>query len=134
MGFSRQEYWSELPCPPARDLPHPEIEPVSPALIGGFFTISATWEASYRHDQLFLNLQPLPLSGLLCVTQYNKGTVLGLGRLRALYPPAPSLTPYKPSLANLQGFICKLSATCQVTLKGSGSITLESTGISWRIH
>lgn len=51
-------------------------------------------------------------------------------------PPSltPSLMPYKPSLANLQGFICKLSTTCQVTLKDSGSITLESTGISWRIH
>ena len=32
MGFSRQEYWSELPCPPPRDLPNPETEPVSPAL------------------------------------------------------------------------------------------------------
>ena len=59
MGFSRQKYWSVFPCPPARDPPHPEIEPVSPALIGGFLTVSATWEASYRHDQLFLNLQPL---------------------------------------------------------------------------
>ena len=40
MGFSRQEYWSELPCPPPWDLPDPEIEPVSltsPALAGGFF-------------------------------------------------------------------------------------------------
>ena len=31
-GFSRQEYWSELPCPPAGHLPNPEIEPRSPAL------------------------------------------------------------------------------------------------------
>ena len=34
--FSRQEYWSELPCPPPEDLPNPEIErssPVSPALL-----------------------------------------------------------------------------------------------------
>ena len=30
MGFSRQEYWSVLPCPPPGDLPHPGIEPVSP--------------------------------------------------------------------------------------------------------
>ena len=29
MGFSRQEYWSGLPCPPPGDLPEPEIEPVS---------------------------------------------------------------------------------------------------------
>ena len=31
-GFSRQEYWSGLSCPPARDLPKPGIEPRSPAL------------------------------------------------------------------------------------------------------
>ena len=45
MGFSRQEYWSGLPCPPAGDLPDPGIEPASPALPGGFFATSATWEA-----------------------------------------------------------------------------------------
>ena len=38
MGFSRQRYWSGLPCPPAGDLPDPGIEPMSPALAGGFFT------------------------------------------------------------------------------------------------
>ena len=32
MGFSRQEYWSGLPCPPPGDLPNLEIEPMSPAL------------------------------------------------------------------------------------------------------
>jgi len=32
MGFSRQEYWSGLPCPPAGDLPNPGIEPGSPTL------------------------------------------------------------------------------------------------------
>ena len=45
MGFSRQEYWSGLPCPPPGDLPNPGIKPMSPALAGGFFTTSATWEA-----------------------------------------------------------------------------------------
>ena len=29
MGFSRQEYWSKLPCPPPGDLLHPETEPES---------------------------------------------------------------------------------------------------------
>ena len=41
MGFSRQEYWSGLPCPPPGDLPHPGIEPTSlrsPVLAGGLFT------------------------------------------------------------------------------------------------
>ena len=32
IGFSRQEYWSELPCHPPGDLPDPAIEPRSPAL------------------------------------------------------------------------------------------------------
>ena len=31
-GFSRQEYWSGLPCPSPGDLPDPGIEPRSPAL------------------------------------------------------------------------------------------------------
>ena len=47
-GFSRQEYWSGLPCPPPRDPPNPGIEPaslMSPALAGGFLNASATWEA-----------------------------------------------------------------------------------------
>ena len=30
MGFSRQEYWSGLPCPPLGDLPNPGIKPRSP--------------------------------------------------------------------------------------------------------
>ena len=45
MGFSSQEYWSGLPCPPPGDLPDLGIEPVSlmsPASVGGFFTASAT--------------------------------------------------------------------------------------------
>ena len=29
MGFSRQEYWSGLPCPPPGDLLNPGIEPES---------------------------------------------------------------------------------------------------------
>ena len=31
MGFSRQEYWNALPCPPPGDLSDPGIEPTSPA-------------------------------------------------------------------------------------------------------
>ena len=38
MGFSKQEYWSGLPCPSPADLPDPGVEPTSPALAGGFFS------------------------------------------------------------------------------------------------
>ena len=54
MGFSRQEYWSGLLCPPPGDLPDPGIELgclMSPELAGDFFTTLATWEAP-RHTGL----------------------------------------------------------------------------------
>ena len=48
MGFSGQENWNGLPCPPPGHLPGPGIKPtslMSPALAGGFFTTRTTWEA-----------------------------------------------------------------------------------------
>ena len=48
MGLFEQEYWSGLPFLPLGDLPDPGVEPASPALAGGFFTTSATWEALLR--------------------------------------------------------------------------------------
>ena len=43
MGFSRQEYWSGLPCPPPGDLSNLEIESMSltsPALAGRFLLLT----------------------------------------------------------------------------------------------
>ena len=45
MGFSRQEYWSELPFPSPGSLSHPGIEPKplmssALALAGRFFTLA----------------------------------------------------------------------------------------------
>ena len=57
MVFSSQEYWSGLPFHPPGDLPNPETELMSlmsPALAGGFFTTSATWEARSRTKLLIL--------------------------------------------------------------------------------
>ena len=39
LKFSRQEYWSELPFPPPRDLPDQGIEPTSPALADELSTV-----------------------------------------------------------------------------------------------
>jgi len=58
MGFSKQEYWSGLPCPPLGDLPDPRIESsslMSLALAGGFFTTRATWEAQKMTSVTALN-------------------------------------------------------------------------------
>ena len=87
MGFPRQEYWSGLPCLPPGDLPYPRIEPVSPALAGGFFTAEPP-EILYL---LFVNF-----SWLTCSTaQWNQAVMVwvalsGCPRGKALKPLATS--------------------------------------------
>ena len=57
VGFSRQEYWSVLLCPPSGDLPYPGIKRaslMSPALTGGFFSTSAMWEATDAERWIFI--------------------------------------------------------------------------------
>jgi len=60
MGFSRQEYWSGLPCPPPGSLPDPGIEPRSPTLQadsvpseprGAAARISIPFSNEYFHSQ-----------------------------------------------------------------------------------
>ena len=66
MGFFRQEYWSGLPRPPPGDLPSPGIQPssfLSPVLMGGFFTICATWEDLTEEREPKRNLQKFPSGG-----------------------------------------------------------------------
>ena len=48
MGFPRQEYWTGLPFPTPGDLPDPEIESVSPALAGEFFTVEPPGKPIFR--------------------------------------------------------------------------------------
>ena len=60
MGFSRQEYWSELPFPSPGDLPNPGIEPISPtspALASRFFTTELPGKPNKGHEQLFTALE-----------------------------------------------------------------------------
>ena len=69
MGFSRQEYWSGLLCPPPGDLSDPGIELMSlksPSMACRFFTTSTTWENSGTISFLFflklLQFWPLGIS------------------------------------------------------------------------
>ena len=67
MDFSRQDYWSGLPCPPPEGLPNPGIKPVflmSPAVVGRSFTTSVTWSLG-----LCLHLSSLSLAFLCFWTQ-----------------------------------------------------------------
>ena len=52
VGFSRQEYWSGLPCPSPGELPDPSIEHTSftsPALAGRFFSTRVPGKQFYSH-------------------------------------------------------------------------------------
>ena len=91
--FSRQEYWSGLPCLSPEDLPNPGIESeslTSPALAGGFFTTSTTWEAKntgqncvknnyFRAPEVnqrqTVNSEIFILEGLLKVSFQNSGSL-----------------------------------------------------------
>ena len=55
ISFSRQDYWGGFPFPSPGDLPDPGIEPVSPALAGGFFTAQVGNAQLYMYHQNSLN-------------------------------------------------------------------------------
>ena len=64
MGFSRQESWSGLPFPPPGDLPDPGTKPMSPTLVGGFFTTEPPFRGlgqDYRNSFLFFFNIPLDI-------------------------------------------------------------------------
>ena len=72
MEFLRQKYWSGLSCLPPGALPDPglKLAPLlSPALAGGFFNSSATWEtcicvhSDLNYGKYSPNITPLVLRG-----------------------------------------------------------------------
>ena len=58
MGFSRQEYWSGLPCPSPGDLPDRGIEPRSPAFQADTLTSESPGKQNYTKEgcKLYLNI------------------------------------------------------------------------------
>ena len=57
MGFSRQEYWSGLPCPPPGVVPDPGIgsmSPVSPALQADSLPLSHWGSPMYMHKYRYI--------------------------------------------------------------------------------
>ena len=50
MGFPKQEYWSELPCPAPGDLPDPGIEPTSLGLTRNWESLLVETELWYHID------------------------------------------------------------------------------------
>ena len=118
MGFSRQDYWSGLPCPLSGHLPDPGIEPsslMSSALGGRFFTTSAM-TMTLNNVLSFLppwlsSLNPWP------VNTQSRWALLSkrAGAYHCLTPCSQrsrGITPILPSRARpLPGFHC-LSPPC----------------------
>ena len=108
MGFSRQEYWSGLPCPPP-NLPDPGIKPTSlasPALVGGFFTTGTPWKAQFQLHAILI---------------YSKVTTT----FRSLCNSSnPSQFQSYNSYCSLYVLSEKLSATVVKTFTFTGSLSL----------
>ena len=93
VGFSWQGYWRGSPCPPPGDLPDPGIEHASltsPALESGFFTTTATCEASFpcaRREMALIFSCPCVLLLLIQSPHFIIQCFLSLG---LLFPKANS--------------------------------------------
>ena len=77
MGFSKQEYWSGLPCPPPGGLPNPGIEPVSlhVSCTGRCFAISATLIALSIYSSCWglRGLGPMETAAIISCRGENEG-------------------------------------------------------------
>ena len=125
MGFSRQEYWSVLLCPPPEDLPDPGTKPASltfSALAGGFFTTSAKLGsplcASTKTKQINLKKKNNNHST-------HRIVAVCFGRtLRCMELPWPRIEPAPPqsryySLAHQGSSIDIILITCNFSLHSS---------------
>ena len=98
MGFSKQEFWSGLPCPPPGDLSHPGIETASPAA------------PALQVDSLPLSHQGNPF--MLLFSHSVMSDSLWLHGLQYARLPCPSLSPWV--------FSCPVSWWCHATISSSG--------------
>ena len=81
MGFSRQEYWSGLPCLPSGDLPDPGIEPasfMSPALQVGSLPLVPP-----EKPQTHINGGKVTIVGICSpIRSYGRGVGSGKRKIR----------------------------------------------------
>ena len=85
MGFSRQEYWSGLPFPSPGDLPHPGVQPTTPAVQADYrWATREALEAVYVikimyvsiHTYIFMGFYKHPWDKALLVMVYDLFNVL----------------------------------------------------------
>ena len=99
MEFSKEDYWSGLPCPTPGDLPNPGIKPtslMSLALASGFFTTSARWEAPYVASVYLNYLCEEPISKYSYILKYWRGFQhMNLGKYNFASVVSDSVQPHR---------------------------------------
>ena len=118
MGFSRQEYWSGLPCPPPGNLPHAGIKPTSltsSALTGGLFSTSSTWEASEAPINTCLSTTT-PASRWYVLETYS---CHDLPPPSQLAPQPATLTSFVQAGASYDGFLFSRISPCDLKWHGN---------------
>ena len=108
-GFSRQEYWSGLPCSPPGNLPHPRIDPgslMSPELAGRFFFffpfIFISWRViTLQYCSGFCHTLTWISHGFTCIPHPDPPSHLPLHPIPLGLPraPAPSTCLMHPTWA-----------------------------------
>ena len=92
MGFSRQEYWSGLPCSPPWDLPDPGIEPTSlksPSLEKGSLPLASPGKPHFKgfeNAKIDIKLSLFSIDELRAslVTQLVKKFAYNMGDLNSI--------------------------------------------------
>ena len=109
MRFPRQEYWSGVPFHSPRGTSLRRDEPVSPALAGGFYTLSLQGSPSsmlFSHTVMADSVQPTDCSTagfpvLHCLPERAQTHVLSVGDtiqpLRPLLSPSPHPSSFPAS-------------------------------------
>ena len=92
MKFSRQESWSKLPYPSPEDILNPRSKPVSltsPALVGGFFTTSATNCSIQSLSCVWLSVTPWTAAHQTSLSITNSRSLLKLMSIMSVMPSNP---------------------------------------------
>ena len=103
-GFSRQEYWNGLPCPPPGDLPDPRFKStslISSALAGRFFTTSATWESQRQRNQRSKYYDPMNVGYLISGSSAFSKSSLNIWDFSVHVLLKPSLENVEPYFASM---------------------------------
>ena len=92
-GFSRQEYYSVLPCPPAEDFPNPGIEPRSPALQADSLPAGLPEKPCLSLALCFSFLRYCSIFYSFCSTLGNTFSICPTKHTLLVQAPAPVPTP-----------------------------------------